>query len=63
MDIIPAQELMQKGYPKNELSIIGMAKGYDDAIELVRLIVEETYQQTGTADIRSYLIQKRGEKP
>ena len=37
LDIIPAWELMQKSYPgKKEMQIIGLAKGYAEALELVR---------------------------
>ena len=53
-------ELMQKSYPgKKEMQIIGLAKGYAEALELVRSIIEEVYQNTGDADVKSYL---RGRK-
>lgn len=60
LDIIPAWELMQKSYPKKNMKIIGLAKGYQDALELVRLIIDETYQKTGTVDVRTYLKEGRG---
>lgn len=59
LDIIPAWQLMQKGYPKKDLKIIGLAKGYDDAIALVQQIVEETYANTGDVDVWSYLKEER----
>lgn len=59
LDIIPSWVLMQKAYPKKNLKIIGLAKGYEDAVLLVKRIVEETYQNTGTVDIRTYLSEKR----
>ena len=60
LDIIPAWELMQKSYPgKKEMQIIGLAKGYAEALELVRSIIEEVYQNTGDVDVKSYL---RGRK-
>ena len=53
-------ELMQKSYPgKKEMQIIGLAKGYAEALELVRSIIEEVYQNTGDVDVKSYL---RGRK-
>ena len=56
LDIIPAWELMQKSYPgKKQMQIIGLAKGYVEALELVRRIIEEVYQNTGDVDVRSYL--------
>lgn len=59
LDIIPAWNLQQKGYPAGNLKIIGMAKGYRDALELVRFIIDEIYQQTGTVDVWSYLQEER----
>ena len=59
LDIIPAWQLMQKSYPKKNLKINGLAKGYDDAIELTQQIIEETYQHTGDVDVWSYLKEER----
>ena len=33
LDIIPAWELRQKGYPKSRLYIVGLAGGYQEAVE------------------------------
>lgn len=56
LDIIPSWELMQKAYPgKKEMQIIGLAKGYEEALELVKQIIEETYRNTKTVDVRAYL--------
>lgn len=62
LDIIPAQELMQKAYPKKNLYIVGLAKGYDEAIELAASIVDEVYRQTGAFAITDYLMKKRRER-
>ena len=52
--------MMQKSYPgKKQMQIIGLAKGYAEALELVRSIIEEVYQNTGDVDVKSYL---RGRK-
>lgn len=59
LDIIPSQELMQKAYPKKKLYVIGLACGYEASLELVRQIVDEVYQNTGTFDIVSYLNVKK----
>ena len=55
LDIVPAVEIMQKGYPKKDMHIIGMAKGYEDAVELTRRIIEETYNSTGDVNVVKYL--------
>ena len=58
LDIIPSHELLQKGYPKGELCVVGLAKGYDEAVEVAVSIVEEVYHNTGTFAVREYLTGK-----
>ena len=48
LDIIPAAELLQKGYPKKDLKIAGLAGSYD-----------EEYRNTGAFFVRSYLDEHR----
>jgi len=62
LDIIPAQELMQKAYPKKDLYIIGLAHGKNEAHELVKQIIDEVYQNTGGFDIIPYLQSKKDSK-
>lgn len=59
LDIIPSWNLMQKYYPKRDMKIIGIAKGYDEALMLVRDIIDETYRNTGSTDVWSYLREER----
>lgn len=61
LDIIPSQELLQKGYPKKDLYVVALAKGYDEAIEVAASIVEETYRVTGAFRVEDYL-NKKGRK-
>ena len=58
MDIIPSSELLQKGYPKEQLRVIGLANGKKEAVELVRRIVDEVYQATGEVKVKEYLKSK-----
>ena len=62
LDIIPAQELMQKGYPKRNMFVIGLAHGYDEALEVVTQIIDEVYRQTGGFAIEPYLRTKKDSK-
>jgi len=55
LDIIPSWELLQPAYPKSNVEIVGLANGKKDAFQLVEYIVAETYQQTGSPDVRAYL--------
>lgn len=62
LEIINTKELMQKDYPKKHLVIVGIAKGYDEAVELAATIVVETMNELGTTDIKTYLKKKRSEQ-
>lgn len=60
LDIIPAQELLQKAYPKKDLFVIGLAKGYAEAVDITVSIIDEVYRQTGAFAVKDYLLQKGG---
>lgn len=62
LDIIPSRELLQKGYPKKELCVVGLAGGYEEALEVAASIVEEVYRSTGAFRIEPYLKEKRRTK-
>ena len=55
LDIIPTTNLMQKAYPQKELMIIGIAGSYEEALELTRRIIDDTYTNTGKVDVYNYL--------
>ena len=55
LDVIPAWELLQPGYPKEHICIIGLAQGKKEALSLVTTIVDEAYQNTGDVKITDYL--------
>lgn len=55
MEIIPASMLMQRSYAGICPPVIGMAKGKDEALELVRSIIEEVYGATGSFSVSEYL--------
>lgn len=59
LDIIPSHELLQRGYPKKELYIIGLAGGYEEAVETAAAVVNEVYRQTGGFEVASYLENKK----
>lgn len=59
LDIIPSHELLQRGYPKKELYIIGLAGGYEEAVETAAAVVNEVYRQTGGFEVVSYLENKK----
>ena len=55
LDIIPARELLQKGYPKNNIHILGLAGDYDEAVDLVKTIVTQAAEDGKYKRISDYI--------
>ncbi|MDO4284334.1 MAG: hypothetical protein Q4C60_03270 [Eubacteriales bacterium] len=55
LELMHSAFLQQPFYRKNPPYIIGLAAGQSDGIELIRRIVQEVYDHTGTTDVRAYL--------
>ena len=55
LDIYPSYVVRQKHFQKQEYWIVGIAKGYEEAIEVAVKIVMEVYTKTGTFGIREYI--------
>lgn len=47
MDIYPANVLLQRYYQKRETTVIGIAKGRDEAFRLLERIIMECFRATG----------------
>ena len=62
LDIIPAQELMQKAYPKKDMYVIGLAHGMEEAKQIVTQIIDEVYRETKGFQILPYLQSKKDSK-
>lgn len=58
LEIYPALQFQQPTFPDLDLFVVGITKGYDEAVELVEQIVQEVYDRTGTCEIRSYILEK-----
>ena len=59
LDIYSANMLKQphfknKSY-RDKVYVVGLAKGRNEALELVRCIVDDTYSHTGCVDVAGYL--------
>lgn len=59
LEIIPARELRQKAYPKRNLYVVGLAKGYEDALQTAAEIVADVYQKTGGFQIKRFILQQQ----
>lgn len=60
LDIINSAYLKQPVVRRNLPMIVGIAKGYSEAVELVQQMLLETYEQTHGFWIPAYLAKKAG---
>lgn len=52
---------MQKHYPKIDMLVVGVDKGYDNAMELAGKIVIDVFKETGTFKVKEYFLEKQRE--
>ena len=55
LEIIPAVTMFQKTAARLCPEIVGMVKGMDEAMELVQMIVQTVYEETGDVLVEKYL--------
>lgn len=53
-DIMNANELLFPHYQNSDIKILGLAKGKDEATNLVQDILMKVYNNTGEFDVRNY---------
>ena len=61
-DIISSSYLQQRSLRRNLPMIVGIACGYEEAVEPAADIVQEIYQKTKDVQVRSYLMEKVKER-
>lgn len=59
LDIINSSMFLQPFYKEEEIFIVGIACGYDEAVELAAKIIDEIYQETGDFHVRQFITNKR----
>lgn len=52
---------LQPDFPNDDFFVVGIVRGYEAALELVEEIAGNVYEQTGAADIRTYLLEREQE--
>lgn len=55
LEILDSSLLLQPHYKKEDVFIVGIACGYEEAVEVVTKIIAELYNETGNFDIRQFL--------
>ncbi len=62
LEIYNSMLFLQPGFPYDDFFVVGIAKGYEDAVEMVGEIAQEVYNKTKGADIRSYILEREQEE-
>lgn len=58
LDIYHNAQLLQPYYKKKELFVVGIAWGYEEALQVVEMIIKEVYENTGGFHVKAYLQSK-----
>ncbi len=53
-DIFHAAHLKQPAFYRQNPYVVGIASGYDEALEMLRCIVDDIYRETGAFEVRKY---------
>lgn len=61
LEIYAWNQFLQPDYPREDLFVVGIVKGYEEALELVEEITKMVYNETKDTDIRSYILKKEQE--
>lgn len=51
--------LKQKAFRRQKLFVVGIAGNYKEAIELIRQITEDCVRETGTGNVKDFLLSKK----
>ena len=62
LEIYNSMVFLQPDFPYDDFLVVGLAKGYEDAVEIVEEIAQEVYNKTKGADIRSYILEREQEE-
>lgn len=60
LEFYPALLLQQPWYDDATIFVVGIAEGYDAAVDLVEGIACEVLEETGGTDIRRFLTERQG---
>ena len=62
LEIYNAALFLQPDFPNDDFFVVGIVRGYEAALELVEEIAGKVYEQTGAADIRTYLLEREQQR-
>lgn len=61
LEILHSVLFEQTAMSKEHLFVVGIAKGYAQALEMVEKITQEVYDKTNGVDIRNYILKSQQE--
>lgn len=61
LEIVSSKYLRQPGYPKKDRFVVGIAKSYDEAVDMIEDLTKTVYTDTGDVKIRDYILAKERE--
>lgn len=61
LEILHSVLFEQKAMQDKEVFVVGVAKGYLEALELVEKITQEVYDKTNGVDIRGFILKNQQE--
>lgn len=61
LEIYPSHVLTQKYYKKSDIVILGICYGRDEALDMMKLIIDDCIADTGSVDVRAYISGKMQE--
>jgi hypothetical protein len=59
LEIYNSAILLQKSVDKKDILVVGITKGYNEALELVEKIMKEVYDNTKETDIKAYILKNQ----
>lgn len=62
LEIYPTAVLMQPGFPKDRLFVVGIAKGQESAYMLAGRIIFAIYRETGAFQVQQYILARQRER-
>ena len=62
LETFPFEVLKQKYYKRQDFFIVGLAKGKDEANQLMLDIITECYRETDTVNVRDFILDREAKK-
>ena len=62
LETFPAEILKQKYYKKENIFVVGLAKGNEEANHVMFEIIQDCYRETNTVNVRDFILDREAKK-